>query len=516
MHATARHLTLITPGESTTVEVTVDAVENPRVETPAKRKGGRKTKAEAQANPYTIFVERKTKGHYIRYTHPLTRERIVRPLAPAPGHPATKHDGEAARLADTHWKEIDQQVSRVRLGLDPILEIRMTPLVIAYQHWVATTSKKLGEAARADIIRHMKAWMRHTDMKEVHDVRMVNGPLLRQWAEKLHSTTRNTKRTGYKDQPFTRGMVRVHLVTLKAFFKWLVSHHGLNIANPVAESGITREYPKGGRGDHHYYTPQQMAAFLKVVDGWRYTRNTVSNRLMAYALAYTGARVGEIVELRVRDIDLKTNRITFANSKRTSDEVAANLRETRTTKLWPALRAVAVGYIREHGLRPNDRLFPKRVPLSKKRKGTSGPAGTDEVRTGAYDWLKRVCAKAKIPYLAGHHVFRHTVISARARMRKRIEVQGQPGVYTTVPVDLNEIRAEVGHRDNSKVTESVYKHAIEMPAVDLLELDWPAIADALERQSAAAEARAYHPDIARTVLVASAPEIADRVRQLCA
>jgi integrase len=516
MSATARHLTLITPGQSKTGPVTVVTEAATPVETPEKKKGGRKTKAEARANPYTIFVEGKTQGYYIRYTHPLTRERVVRPLAPAPGHPATKHDGEAARLAATHWKEIDNQVSRVRLGLDPVLEIRMMPLAIAYQHWVATTTKKMGEAARADIIRHMKAWMRHTDMKDVHDVRMVNGPLLRGWAEKLLTATRNTKRTGYQDKPFTRGMVRAHLVTLKALFKWMVSHHGLNTANPVAESGITREYPKGGRGDGRYYTPQQMAAVLKVVDGWRYTRKTASNRLLAYVLAYTGARIGEIFGLRVRDFDFKTNRITFENSKRTPEEIAANLRQTRTTKLWLALRAVALGHIREHGLRPNDRLSPKLVPLSKQQKGTSGAPETDEARTGAYDWLKRVCARAKIPYLSGHHVFRHTVISARARMRTRVEVQGHPGIYTTVPVDLNEIRAEVGHRDNSKVTESVYKHAIEMPAVDLIELDWLAIAEALDRQNVEAEGKFYQEDSARATVVASAPEIAARMQQLSA
>lgn len=484
---------------------------DPSSDTTLRSTQGRKTRAQAALHPYTVYQNPRTGGFYVRFTDPATKKRVHRPLAKSgAGQTATKHRGEAERLAAALWQERLEKSSRVAAGIEPELEVGMAPLIKNYCDHVNRLDVQKG--TRRSYIRHMRNWAKHTRLPKVSDVRHVNGPMLRLFAQQLSDATHQSRTTSFKRVPFTRGMVRAHIVTLGGFFTWVAKCHGVNLVNPVEVSCILEDFPRPCRGEDHFYSPEQVNALLNAADGWKHTARTLGNREILYLLAYTGARIGEILRLRAQSIDFAANTITFENLKRTRKEKAEQTRKSRTLTMWPRLRSVLQAYVQRHGLAGEAVLFPMfkparngRRPVARRR--TAGP----------YEWLQTLCARTGAPYRDGLHVWRHTYVSIRGRMQVRQEVLGSPGVYVVRKVTLEDIQDEVGHVEGSGVTARVYKHAsLRLPNVAIFELDWKAIVQELERHRASVQERfenRYHVDDAAHMVPLASAGVIDRIPQ---
>lgn len=475
----------------------------------AQRRRGRKPRHEYALRPYTVYQDPKTGGHYVRFTDPVTKTRVRRPLRrDGAGQTATKIAAEAERLAAKIWQERLTKAGRVAAGVEPEREVRVRALIPGFLAHLR--GRDITDTAKRDYGRHIQRWVKHTSFANIDDVRHVDGPVLQRLAAQLLKVTRKSKRTRNREEPFSRKMVRTHLVTLAAFFRWVSKHHGVSMANPVTTSGILADFPKGGRGDDHYYLPEEVDALLRTVDAWRYTARSLGNREIAYTLAYTGARVGEVLSLRVNAVNFATNTLTLPNAKRSAKDRASGARKTRTITMWPRLRSVLLAYIRRHNLQGTDPLFPRFVPASAR-----GSAPREPRTTGPYEWLEAVCAAAGVPYRGGHHVWRHTVVSVRSRMHKRLPVLGQPGIYAIAPVSIEDVQAEVGHVEGSTVTARVYKHAsMHLPPLAVIELDWGLLAEASRRHVEEVRARfgeAFHETDAQGMRVLASPALQAQV-----
>lgn len=442
------------------------------------RTRGRKSKQELLTNPYTVYQVH-TGGYYVRYTDPLTRQTVRRPLIRSGHKNATKVSAEAVRLAADIYADALRAYSYAALGVRAVEAKGAAGLFPMYLEHLA--SADMGKTAKKGFARSMTHVMK-TRFGRVQDVTDVNGPLLEEVVKDLRSMTRRSKQTRGEELPFTPQMVRKALETLSHFFTWAIRKQGVPMANPVKESGILREHPKPRRGEDHFYQPVEVVAFLRAVDLMPVTRRTVGDREIAYTLAYTGARIGEVLALRVRDIEFARGRIRFTTLKRSKDEKAAGLRVHRHTPLWPRLGSVLREYVVRHGLAADDLLFTSFRPQGR---GSSRP----KVRSaGPYEWLKTVCRNAEIPYRAGLHVWRHTYISARGRMVKLKRLGAQE---VAIRIELADLQEEVGHTEGSRVTKRVYdKAGLEMPESEMvISLDWEHLAALLQREQTEREER---------------------------
>ncbi len=443
---------------------------------------GRKTKAEAEANPVTVY--RLSNGTWkARWTHPRTKERkhyVVRD-----GEVAVRSQARALAIAKGDYDDAADEAARVAAGQRARHEI--VPAVLGADYLAYLETADISDAAALDAARHMELWLEHTPLGTIEDIRLVDGPMLHQWSADLLKrvsppTLRQRKDgTWYELKParlYTRGMVRAHLGTLSAWYSW-IARYRLRIANAVQESGVLKDFPKGGRGEDHLYLPHEVVRLLDTADAYPYSARSVGNREILYTEFYTGARIGEILKLFGRDIDWQAGTLTLSNSKRTKKEKAAGRRKGRTVRMWPVLRSVLWEYVQKYGIGPDDPLFPEF------RSSTDVAAGKPaRPRARApYDWLQQLCERAGVPYRGGTHVGRHTYVSIRSRMIDRKEVLGQPGVYTDLQVSFEQVQFEIGHRRGSTVTRDVYDKArMELGDVAAWILDYRDIAAEVERK----------------------------------
>jgi integrase len=147
--------------------------------------------------------------------------------------------------------------------------------------------------------------------------------------------------------------------------------------------------------------------------------------------AHTGARKGELLRMRVTDVDFSAGVIVIREKKRAHDR-----RTTRRVPLSTALAAILAEWLNAH---PGGQyLFAQteHVERSKKRSPTTGhlwqdrPGAVKErlasvrerVRPGimpltedeASDHLKRTLSRSEWKVVRGYHAFRHSFISACA------------------------------------------------------------------------------------------------------
>jgi integrase len=126
--------------------------------------------------------------------------------------------------------------------------------------------------------------------------------------------------------------------------------------------------------------------------------------MVAFA-AYTGARRSEVLRALVTDVDVDGEAATTREKKRVRGK-----RSTRTAPITPRLGEALREWL---AVRPdNCHLFcqAQRVTRSKTRREGPTPVTKDE----AHDHFKRTVADSKWAALRGHHLLRHSFISALA------------------------------------------------------------------------------------------------------
>lgn len=232
--------------------------------------------------------------------------------------------------------------------------------------------------------------------------------------------------------------VRRHLMELSAMFERARFEKYMD-ANPLFKHPDIPPLDRGSALDPNgYLTRSEVRALLSEVVPSPKSPWAVEQ---AYTLFYTGCRLEELNGILVRDVDFDNHLIHIL------DYDHRNLKSKfarRAVPLWTKLAAVLDQSLERLPRPDNGLLFPR--------------AGADETKpleeqmmTRIRKSLKSAAARAKITKDIGHHIARHSYVSARLEMVE----QGPMGNY--VPVAPSTIVREVGHATDELI-QTTYGH----------------------------------------------------------
>lgn len=132
-----------------------------------------------------------------------------------------------------------------------------------------------------------------------------------------------------------------------SFLKWCVDQ-GRMAKNPAAGVNL----PRGKKRTHIFLTVAQVTLLAEAING-RY-------KGVVWVLATTGLRIGELAELRVKDLDLRRRRVTISRAVVfVGKEAQVGPPKNKQTRTVPLTRTAA-GYLEAaaEGKAPDALLFP--------------------------------------------------------------------------------------------------------------------------------------------------------------
>lgn len=138
-----------------------------------------------------------------------------------------------------------------------------------------------------------------------------------------------------------KSTARLRYAQVKAFFNFMIERTHLPELNPCSDSLLSKTF-RAPR------MKQREIIGREVVDEIIYRCQKARDRLILELQARCGLRIGEVLNLRVSDVNGR--RLTLRRPKSGRDEESAFMPET------PAGRLKA--YVEARNLLPNDRLFP--------------------------------------------------------------------------------------------------------------------------------------------------------------
>lgn len=107
------------------------------------------------------------------------------------------------------------------------------------------------------------------------------------------------------------------LIAVRMFFKWLTRQHHL-LFNPASELELPRRQQRLPR---HVLTVAEIEQVINAIDVEEPTGLGVRDRAMLEALYSTGMRRGELVNLRIEDVDLRRGTVLIRQGKGRKDRM---------------------------------------------------------------------------------------------------------------------------------------------------------------------------------------------------
>jgi len=270
--------------------------------------------------------------------------------------------------------------------------------------------------------------------------------------------------------------VRGHLTVAGRVFEYAQRRLGWAGSNPVRRLD-KRERPASDQAERRVLTGDELERLLVAADEPYAT---------AFALAaFTGARLGEVLGLRWRrlDLDAGTAQIAYQLDRRGALVPLKTERSRRTIELPSALTSA----LREHKLRspattPDDYVLCTRTGAPHDHRNIAGRA------------LRRAVQRAGLDMPApSFHSLRHSHASA----------------WIASGGDLAELSARLGHRDPA-ITASIYTHEFEAAARSDVRRER---LDAMYGGAMAARVAALDRSAARQTDVATGGEVLDLQRK---
>lgn len=181
------------------------------------------------------------------------------------------------------------------------------------------------------------------------------------------------------------------LSCLKTFYAYLAQHH--DIENPTQQI-IT---PKIGKKLPHHLSEQEIEKLFSAAQK-DITESGIRNKVMLYVLYVTGARITELVTLKVTDVDFDSGFIKI--SGKGSKERMVPIGYSLIQLLQEYLKIVYPRIVQRESIKAvTDFLFP--VYYNRKL----GPL----TRQSFWIYLKRVASQAGIKKELSPHVIRHSL-----------------------------------------------------------------------------------------------------------
>jgi integrase len=215
--------------------------------------------------------------------------------------------------------------------------------------------------------------------------------------------------TGLIGKERSAGTVKdVWLPAAKRVFGWAAKHKHV-ATNPFKDVSV--EKPKKITTRHKWFTQEEQALILKAASAHTNPETTAerARRWVPWLLAYTGARAGEITQLRGSDVGehegvLAVHLTPDAGTMKTNEARWVPIHEHLVDQGF--LEFVAAG-----GMGPLFYDPPKNVRVKDKLKPSTAPAQIVRMRLG--EWTREIGIVGKLSPL---HAWRHTFKRLAARV----------------------------------------------------------------------------------------------------
>jgi integrase/recombinase XerD len=181
----------------------------------------------------------------------------------------------------------------------------------------------------------------------------------------------------------------LRLAALRSFAHFVLAFHGTDYA-PQIQRILSIPLKRFARPLLGFLSPQEMQALLDTPDAT--TRAGRRDRLLFQLLYNTGARISEIIHLRVEDVSARDFHVVQLRGKG---------RKQRTVPLWKTTRRLLRQWVANNALKPDQPLLGNRF-------------GHDLSRSGVAFRLEHALTRAaqRCPSLRGRtvtpHSFRHS------------------------------------------------------------------------------------------------------------
>jgi integrase len=485
---------------------------------PTPGRGGRKSKEEQRARPYTIFTRGAGKVYYMSYTgwrQDLKRKGTIEKSL------GTKIERVATRKADGEWQLI--------LKREIMREDRDSELLDpCFAEVLAAWSKQ--ELARPISTGHKQAikgavvYLLSTSLKSVDDMGTLTAKKVRLAAKELRAACTIME----NNKPTLQAPTYVKLCKFLARVGDFAVENDIPCINlrPMLLRARVGLKDSRRRTASDLFDPIEIDLIQRASDTMAPRTNGMGNKEKLSIQTDLLCRKGEVCLLRPKDIDFAKNIIRmptlkhYHNSewfeKHTPQDV--DRLESRDLPMTPRVRALMEDYFAEGGADPIGRrwqwLFPayrnqekvvgadgkfRIVYLKEAVTWKSDPALHRPMVSGGGNYLKRVIREVErlfgvvIEWRDGEHIFRHTAASTMYKMVKLVEMSN--GRCKEVRgYELEEIKAMAGHVTedgqggrgySSETLEKHYlRYAAGVPSLEIDVLDWHKIANILREARA--------------------------------
>lgn len=134
---------------------------------------------------------------------------------------------------------------------------------------------------------------------------------------------------------------RLRYAQLKTFFNFIIDRYDLNMKNPCSSLTLAKTFR---------IPPQKVRKILEkeIVDEMIYNTGSLRDRLILELQARCGLRIGELLKLKVRDVE--DRKLILRDPKSRKESEVAFMPEQIANRLYE--------YIHKKNLSPDDSLFP--------------------------------------------------------------------------------------------------------------------------------------------------------------
>lgn len=271
----------------------------------------------------------------------------------------------------------DKQATRVALSVDHLLDLYLASARFAEK----TEATRYTDTGR--IKRHLRPTLGKLKIEQVTPDRVR-----RAYADIRDGKTSVVVKTKARGKARVRGgegAARMAIRVLRAIFNWAIKE-GLAKTNPAANIDIGKD----GRRTTILKTPEQYAALFKALDRLQTTRQIPDAAADAIrVLAFTGARRGEVTQMRWRYVDLERGVVTLPPKAHKTGHRSGEAKEIGLNTTARAILA------RRPEGEPDDYVFP-------------ATKGDSPISLSAKLW-KLIRAEAGLPEGISNHALRHSL-----------------------------------------------------------------------------------------------------------
>lgn len=399
------------------------------------------------------LITRRGERYYANFQSPYDGRRVRDALRPPGQGQGTTDPVEAGRLAQALWKKEWELAERRKMGVkvNPKLTAKLVVQEFLKDALVRVERGAIGAAHARQMAFNLRRMLESTSLGTVEDMSTVKGPFIKKLVHELRGLTYEhpiTKRSG----PFTDYMIIAHVMALSGVFTWLIEEGHMEY-NPCQRHSAIPPHP--APDTDKVLQVDEVAALIEFVRLRKRHHGNPYIYEIIMMLAYTGARIDEVMSMRPDQVDFAAGIIVIEGTKNESSKI-------RRVPMWPPLRDCLTNFFATFKPQGWPYLFPAR---------DKGGALIWRKRRGIYGTISRLAKQAGIKKHNGpvtHHWLRHAYSSARLSS-VQLNSMGQ-----LVPVSPETVRLELGHAagGEARTLEKVYSHALRGPGIQMQFLDY--------------------------------------------